>query len=210
MVTPPRMRSKRSRTIVVCLAVLLCIAVGAAIYLDRIAPFRHTVLVVNDTAVTMDYFLKRILHADRAPIAMLQMLTYEAFIKQVAPKPPYNLNLTEADMEQALRDMARGNSETMTEPEFAEWYRQQLNDSQLSDAEFRDMIRASQLRQRLHTYLAEQVPAVTLETWWQAEFPRHQVSYHGFENGYDTATDAWVVEQLRKMRGSPTQGSREP
>ncbi len=156
----PKIRSKRPRTIVTLMVVLLSMTVGVAIYLDRVAPFQRTVLMVNDTSVTMDYFLKRLLLSDQAPMSMLQTLTHEAIIKQVAPNPPYNLRPSEAEIDQALRAMASGASKTIAEPEFTEWYRQQLNASQLSDAEFRDQIRASQLRQQLHAYLAERVPTV--------------------------------------------------
>ncbi len=202
MVMSPKLCSnprKRSLIIAVMIVALMGSLVGVAIYLDRVAPFQRTVLVVNDTSVTMGYFLKRILNSDQAPIAMLQTLTHEAMMKQVAPQPPYNLHLTEVEIDQALRDMARGASAAITEPEFAEWYRQQLNNSQFSDAEFRDIVRVHQLRQQLQDYLAKRVPPVPLETWLQAERQRHRVIYHGLDNGFDSATNAWVLEQLQKM-----------
>lgn len=200
---------------------LLSIAVGVAIYWDRVVPFQRPVLVVNNTSVTMRYFLKRLLFSGQTPVSMLHILTREAIIKQVAPDPPYNLHTSEAEIDQALKEMAQGTSATITEPEFTEWYRQQLNDSQFSDAEFRDIVRARRLRQHLHTYLVERLPTMSepvhlqiadkaLETWLKAELPRHQVSYHGFDDGYDSTTNAWVVEQLKKRGRNPKQGHREP
>ena len=133
---------------------------GFAIYRDRIAPFRTTVLVVDDTSIKMGYFLKRVHLADREPLEMLQVLIREQVIAQVAAQPPYNIQISEQDIDQMVRDAARGGAETITDREVQEWYRQERNASQLSDAEFRDLIRRNVRAQRMSEYLRERVPTV--------------------------------------------------
>jgi foldase protein PrsA len=39
-----------------------------------------------------------------------------------------------------------------------------------------------------------------LEAWLREEIPHHRVKFHGFKNGYDNETDAWVRLQLQKMK----------
>ena len=99
-------------------------------------------------------------------------------IEQVASQPPYNIKVTEAEINQGLRDEANlyyygttssttttttttttptatttatpaGTTttttttttpvQTLTDAEYNEWYRQQLNQSQLSESQFRDL-----------------------------------------------------------------------
>ena len=62
----------------------------------------------------------------------------EEIIKQTVTKPPYSISVTERDIDHFARDIAQGKNKTITEDEFREWYRQQLNESSLSEAEFRD------------------------------------------------------------------------
>ena len=61
------------RTIVLAIVVVIIIAAvaGIAIYRDRVAPFRTTVLVVDGAMIRMDYLLKRARMAGGEPIAML-------------------------------------------------------------------------------------------------------------------------------------------
>jgi parvulin-like peptidyl-prolyl isomerase len=301
------------RTIAIAAVVVVIIAViaGVAIYQDRVAPFRVTVIEVDGSSITMRYFLKRILSSGREPMAMLQTLTSEEIIKQVAPKPPYDIDIREEDIEQFLKGLARGKSDTITEKEFKEWYRQRLNESRLSESEFRDLMRTNLSSQRLYGYLAERVPTIAeqvhlymisvknfedakkvkerleagedfrtlarevssdeelkkkggelgwfprgalgpniakaafddleiggaseplyldeqnsvvvmvsekvsareidedslktikaraLEEWLNKEFQYHKVQFHGFNNGYDSETNAWVQWQLQRMR----------
>ena len=150
------------RTIIIAVLVVAVIGViaGIAIYRDRVAPFRLTILVVGDTSIDMKYFLKRARLGGGDPFAMLEILTREEIIKQVAPKPPYNIDIQEEDIDQFLRDIARGESDEMDEGDFKEWYRQQLNESRLSDGEFRAIATVGLLTLRLREYLAEKVPTV--------------------------------------------------
>jgi parvulin-like peptidyl-prolyl isomerase len=91
-------------------------------------------------------------------MAMLQRLTNEQLIKIEAPR--YVAEVSPEDIDQELRRIARGESETISESEFKEWYRQLLNEVDLSDSEYREIIATGLLRFRLHGYLADRVPTV--------------------------------------------------
>ena len=155
------------RTIIIAALVVAVIGViaGIAIYRDRVAPFRATILVVGDASIDMKYFLKRARLGGGDPFTMLEILTREEIIKQVAPKPPYNIDIQEEDIDQFLRDIARGESDEMDEGDFKEWYRQQLNESLLSDSEFRALATVGLLTLRLREYLAEKVPTVAEQVY---------------------------------------------
>ena len=42
--------------------------------------------------------------------------------------------------------------------------------------------------------------ATVLDDWLADAFKTHKVEFHGFTNGYDSETDAWVIEQLEAMK----------
>jgi parvulin-like peptidyl-prolyl isomerase len=153
-------RSARRRGILVAAAATVVVAIVAsvAIYMDRIAPYRTTVVSVDGSAVSMRTFLKRTRIAGQDPMAMLQVIADEEIIRQVAPEPPYSIRPTDEEVDGVLRDAARGDSETIADSEYREWYRQQLNESQMSDRELRDLVRTRLLISRLRDYLASRVP----------------------------------------------------
>jgi parvulin-like peptidyl-prolyl isomerase len=308
----------RTTLIAVAVVVVVGAVAGAAIYRERVAPFRTTVLVVDDTSISMRYFLKRASLSRAEPVAMLETLMREQLIRHASPEPPYSIDVSEQDVGQFLREIARGESATIAESEFTEWYRQQLNESRLSDAEFRDLAKTNLLARRLSEYLSERVATVAeqvhlhviavkdaaavtivverlgrgeefgavaramssdagsrdrggdvgwkprgalapvlsqaafdeleigqasgplylddqslvvlmvsekvpareidqeslrtikatvLDDWLTKEQPRHRVEIHGFRNGYDAETDAWVRWQLERMRGRSQAGN---
>ena len=89
----------------------------------------------------MGYFLKR-MKLEEANLSfggatsVLNRLAIEEVIRQSAPKAPYNLKVADEQIDQFLREVAKRGAESISENEFEEWYRQQLNQSQLNDEEF--------------------------------------------------------------------------
>lgn len=154
--------NKNRKTIMLVVAVVLVIGLiaGFAIYRNRMAPFRTTVLEVNGTSISMDYFLKRVAMSQKPSLTTLQTLTKEEIIKQSATKPPYNITVTDQDVDRYAREAAWGKNKTITEGEFQEWYRQKLNESRFSDTEFRDLLRTRLLGLRMREYLADRVPTI--------------------------------------------------
>ncbi len=139
--------------------VLILIIVGVSYYFREDARYKRlTVITVDDTSIKMDYFLRRTRLAGADAMVMLQRLINEQLIKIAAPR--YVTEVSPEDIAQALRRIASGEGETISESEFKEWYRQLLNEIDLSDSEYREIVATSLLATRLHEYLAERVPTV--------------------------------------------------
>ena len=299
--------------VVILLTVSLIVAgTSFLFYRDRTAGFKITVLEIdNEEAASMRYFLKRLSMSGEEPLAMFERLTREFIIKKTAPNPPYNIIISEDEITKYLRDTAKAETETISDNEFKEWYRQQIYETQLSDIELRDLIYRNLLAQRLSAYLADKVPTVApqafihmivlqsfnqaeevkskldsgedfftlaqtfnmeenlrlrkgeigwvprnalepglanlafnelelfqhsspilinqqsfailmvtervkareidnsalqtikarvLDQWYRDESKYHEIKFHGFSNGYDNETDAWISWQLEKMK----------
>jgi len=137
---------------------LIAVIIGVFYYQNNVAPFRRAVITVDDTTIDMGYFIKRARIAGTDPMMMLTSLTNEQLIKLAAPR--YVGEVSAEDINQALRKSAQGESETISESEFKEWYRQQLNETGLSDTEYKEITRTSLLATRFHKYLAQRMPTV--------------------------------------------------
>ena len=158
--TAGRNRTRNAIILAVAVVLIIGLVTGIAIYRNRLAPFRTTVLEVNGTSISMDYFLKRVAKSGEPSLTMLQTLTKEEIIKQSATKPPYNITATDQDVDRYAREAARGKNKTLTEGEFQEWYRQKLNESRFSDTELKDLLRTRRLGLRMREYLADRVPTI--------------------------------------------------
>jgi len=135
----------------VVIAIILII-VGIGWYLTYGANYGRTVITVDDISLNMRYFLKRCELSGSDPLSMLTNLTKEEIVKMEAPR--YGIKVTPEEIDQELRRMAGGESGNITESEFKEWYRQQLNETGLSDSEYREITAAGLMASRLYTYVA--------------------------------------------------------
>ena len=159
--TAPALNMMQVVILVVVVALIVGGVAGFAIYRDRVKPLQTKVLIVDDLSVQMRYFLRRVRMVGREPLEVLQLLTRELIITQVAVKPPYSIDVTDRDVEDFMRDSAAGGAgDSITDEEVKEWYRQTLNDSELSDAEFRELMRRNLLSLRLTDYLGERMQTV--------------------------------------------------
>ncbi len=146
--------------IVIVMAVVGGVA-GFGIYNERVAPFRTVVVRVDDDReVRMRYFVKRMMASRTQSIQLLNTLFREEVILKVAPQPPYNIRLSDDDVEAFTRSVAQAGGESITDAEYREWFRQQLNDSGFTESEFRDLMRRNLAKQRLGEYLGERVETV--------------------------------------------------
>jgi hypothetical protein len=143
---------------VVLSVIALAIGVFAvAYYQTYVAPFRRPVVTVDDTVFRMRYFLDRAKLSGSGGMGTLTMLTNEQMIKYGAER--YGITVTPQDVEDELRKRAVGTDNvTISDAEFTEWYRQQLNDSGVSDARYKDVITNYVLSARLQDYLSSQIP----------------------------------------------------
>jgi foldase protein PrsA len=175
-------RRRKNNTILISSAILAFI-IGVSVlgwYLAYKRPLLTNVAAVNGKKISVDYILRRCLMSiynastntttgNADPLGMIQSILQEQIVEQDAAKPPYNIKVTEADIDQALRSEANLSSSdtstttttpihTLTDTEFNEWYRQTLNNTQLSDKELRELIKVNIMEQRLNTYLADNMP----------------------------------------------------
>ena len=164
-------RRRRRTTFIVAAAVIVLIGiiVGVSYYFSEDAKYnRLTVITVDDTSIKMDYFLKRIRLSGSEPMDMVQTLMNEQIVKIEAPR--YVGEVTAEDVDTALRIMASGEDGTISESEFKEWCRQLLNELDLSDSEYRDMVATGILTASFQEYLAERVPTVAEQVYLYSTF----------------------------------------
>jgi foldase protein PrsA len=174
--------------------------------------YRLEVIEVDDLSIRMDYFIKRINITGEDPMSMLDTIYKELLIKIEAPK--YVGELTEADIDRGLKLAASGGSGNITDIEFKEWKRQQLNQTSFSEDELRDYIGTTILASRLQEYLADRVStvgeqvylnAILLNTYEEAEEARAR-----WENGEDfndlsseLSIDTWLIENRGEVGWTP-------
>ncbi|MFC2020875.1 peptidylprolyl isomerase [Chloroflexota bacterium] len=172
-------RQRRRTGIIVAAVVIVVMAaiIGFFSYQQYVAPYQHKILIVDDIDIRMDYFLKRMkLAGDVDSIEMLTLLTREQIMMLEAPG--FGIEAGPEDADEALRAIFQGDSETISESEYKEWYRQRRNETGLSDDEFIEYTATFILRARLQEYLAERMPTVAeqahlsiilVETYQEAE-----------------------------------------
>ena len=200
-------KGKWTAYIVASVVVILMLAIlGAGYYHEYVAPFNRIIITVDNTSLDMGYFLKRSRLAGADPMDMLKGLTEEQFIKLGAPR--YGIEVSPEDIDRELRRVAQGESESISDSEFKEWYRQQLNEAGLSGAEFREIVATSLYATRLHDYLAERVStvaeqvhlhAIVLQTYEDAEETRAR--WEAGEGFADLARELSVNEQSGREGG---------
>lgn len=162
--TPKAKNPKKTRnTLFIALAITLVVVIVASLgyYLVYVRPFQRIIIKVDNDTVNIGYFLKRVLNNTSSSGSdniwgTMQAVTYELIVKQEAPS--YGINITDADIDKALRDAAKGTSDSITDAEFNEWYRQRLNYSTYSNKEFREVVKRSLEMQAMQKLLADRVP----------------------------------------------------
>ena len=200
-------RKNRQRSIIIAASVigLILIIVFVSLYIGT-APLRRTIIIVDDTHIRMDYFLDRAQLAGSDPTSMLESITREEVIRIEAPK--YGIAVSVDDIDRELMRLAERESGDISESEYREWYRQQLNESKLSNSEFRGLIGTNLLINRFHELLAERVPTVAehvhlhlivLETYEKAEQARQR--WEDGEDFTDLALELSLDEESREYGG---------
>lgn len=151
------------------LAALILIFAATFYYQTQMVPFNQPVLTVDKTVIDMSYYLKRTKLSSSDPITMIQQLVDEQIVKLMAPT--FGITVTPEEIDSALLYSASTENATgnvtdnatgtfLTESEFNTWYKQQLNVSGLTDAEYKDMTRTNMLATKLQEYLAQRIPTV--------------------------------------------------
>ncbi len=171
-------RSRRRRFIAVGVVIIVIFGIlTVTFYQNYISPFNRTIITADNLQISMRYFLDRTRLAGSDPLTMLETLTNELVMRITAPK--YGIQVTDADIENELRNMASGGTGNVSDVEFNEWYRQVLNDNKASDSQYREIVGINLLSRRLQEYLAERVPTA------MEQVHLHVIAVQSFEEAQD-------------------------
>jgi parvulin-like peptidyl-prolyl isomerase len=123
-------------------------------------PYQRVILTVGDDSIKTGYFLKRVAANSSGDAAStVDSLTSELIIKQAAPD--FGLSpATEADIDTYLRDLARGENETITDAEFDTWFNDRLASTGLTAKEYREIVGGAILAERIQEIVSANVPSV--------------------------------------------------
>jgi parvulin-like peptidyl-prolyl isomerase len=134
---------------IAAITLLLAIVVGAVYYVFEVLPFQRVILTVGDTNVKTSYFLRRVVaNIGGDASSTLQQLVSELIIAQQAASlgiPP----ASEQDIDAYLRDLARGDAETISDADYDTWLKERLMSTGLKMTELREIVGRAVLRQRL-------------------------------------------------------------
>jgi hypothetical protein len=194
-----RKRRRRTNAIITASAILafiIIVSFGGWYWVYQV-PLKATIIEVNDQKVSIEYLLNLCLMNSSDPtntMSMIQSIIDNLVVEQVASQPPYNIKITEAQINQGLREEANlyyygttgatttttttttptditttsaGTTttttpvQTVTDAEYNEWYRQQLNKSQLSASQFRELEKITLIEDQLTQYLRARMPTTT-------------------------------------------------
>jgi hypothetical protein len=141
--------------------VVIVSSIIVSLYFSTWRDLWRPVITVNGESVNMDYLIRRMKYVDMTDDVLMmvyEVIPYEMLIRQRAPY--YGIEVTEEEIDDMLRENARGQNENVTELEFKTWYRNVLNETRLSDAEYRELVLTIMLTERLNEYLVENIPTV--------------------------------------------------
>lgn len=150
------LKNKTNIIIIAAFLIVILFIIFIPYYRNYIAPFNRTIITVDGINIPMKYFLMRTRLSSSDPLSMLQALTDEQLVKLAAPE--YDININDDDVDKALKEIAGNGDSNISDVEFKEWYRQQLNNSKMSDSQYRDLVKTNLLTNRLHFYLADKTP----------------------------------------------------
>jgi len=198
---------KTAIIITVVFLVVVIISIFAGLYFSTWKDLWRPILRVNDETISMDYLLRRMKYPYKTYDieGMLMVIIQEELIRQEAPN--YGIEVTPDEVDEWLRDEAQGENETISESEFKSWYRDRLNETRLSDAEYRELIGTYILEKKLNEFLTAGVPTtaeqVHLYVIFLASFEDTEAALARIEAGEDFSE---VARELSIDTGSAEQG----
>jgi len=147
---------------------LILLIIGVNYYFSEDQKYyRIDVIQVDDLTVDMDYFVRRCHATGLDPMSALTGLTNELVIKKEAEA--VGLEISEAEILEAMMATASGDSpESITRSEFDEWLRQRLNETRLSEKEYKEIVRVSLMSQRFYEAIVSASPTSAKQVFLNA------------------------------------------
>jgi len=149
-------------TISLIFIVIIAAIIGINHYFSEDQKYlRIDVISVDGEIISMDYFVRRCFAAGADPMSALTNITREMVLKKEAEAA--DLEISPEAVENKLIEMATGEGEPITQSEFKEWFRQLLNDSKLSDEEYRDIVATQLMAEFFYDVISSTTPTTAAQ-----------------------------------------------
>jgi hypothetical protein len=137
--------------------IIIAVIVGINHYFSEDQKYlRIDVISVDGELVSMDYFVRRCFASGSDPMNALTNITREMVLKKEAEAA--GIEITPEAVEDKMIEMASGDDEPITQSEFKEWLRQRLNESKLSEDEYRDIVATQVIAEIFYDLVSEITP----------------------------------------------------
>ncbi|UCD09408.1 MAG: peptidylprolyl isomerase [Dehalococcoidales bacterium] len=144
-------------TVSIIFAIIVAIIIGINHYFSEDQKYlRIDVISVDGELISMDYFVRRSFASGSDPMGTLTNMTREMVLKKEAEAA--GIEISPEAVENKLIEMASGEGEPITQSEFKEWFRQRLNDTKLSDDEYRDIVATQLIGEFFYDVIADATP----------------------------------------------------
>jgi parvulin-like peptidyl-prolyl isomerase len=158
----------KNRLVLAITAIVLVIAIiaGSAYYMVAIQPFQRVILSVGNDNIKTGYFLKRMVAAQGITAdAMIQNLTSELIVEQQAKMLGLPA-ITDDEASSYLRNIAKGDAESISDDDYNKWFQQQQDRTGLTAGEFMEIaareLQAQKLQDIIGANINTEVPQVHL------------------------------------------------
>ncbi|MBN2240354.1 MAG: peptidylprolyl isomerase [Dehalococcoidales bacterium] len=118
--------------------------------------YRIDIIEVDDHVVDMDYFVRRCYATGSDPMSALTGMTQELILLKEAEGA--GLEITEQQIQDSMIEMAKGTNETISQSEFKEWFKQRLNETRLSEDEYKDIVRVQLINEAFYDVISKTMP----------------------------------------------------
>ncbi|UCC17700.1 MAG: peptidylprolyl isomerase [Dehalococcoidales bacterium] len=151
-------------TIAIIFIVIIAIIIGINHYFSEDQKYlRIDVISVDGELISMDYFVRRCFASGSDPMGVLTNITRELVLKKEAEAT--GIEISPVAVENKLIEMASGQGEQITQNEFEEWFRQRLNESKLSDDEYRDIVATQVIAEIFYDLISEATPTTAEQVY---------------------------------------------
>ena len=145
-------------TISIIFIVIIAIIIGINHYFSEDQKYlRIDVISVDGELISMDYFVRRCYASGSDPMGALTNITREMVLKKEAEAA--GIEISPEAVENKMIEMASGQGDPITQSEFKEWFRQRLNESKLSDDEYRDIVATQLIGEFFYEVISEATPS---------------------------------------------------
>jgi hypothetical protein len=145
-------------TVSIIFIAIIAIIIGINHYFSEDQKYlRIDVISVDGDVISMDYFVRRCFAAGSDPMNALTNITREMVLKKEAEAA--GIEITPEMVENKLIEIASGEDEQISQSEFKEWLRQRLNESKLTEDEYRDIVGTQVIGEIFHDLISEATPS---------------------------------------------------